>query len=194
VRKYAFCKEDVILNEFSTYEMAVTQKIEGKWIAARAGLILFYTAYVLGLLLVAFRTRILVPLFALIPITLWIIVFFTWRYTDVDYEYSITSGELTFSKIFGNRSRRRALTLLLRDAVRIAPLDNAESSAFAENWKPEKEFSAISSLSAPDIYYVLFEYKNGRAYVKINRIDIHVIIEVVPNISTPIPRKPSKEW
>ena len=150
------------MNEFSTYEMAVTQRIEGKWLAARVGLILFYTVYVLGLLLVALRTRILVPLFALIPITLWIIVFITWRYTDVDYEYSITSGELTFAKIFGNRSRRRVLTLLLRDAVRIAPLDNGEHSARAEAWKPEREFSAISSLSAPDIYYVLFEYKNGR--------------------------------
>ena len=150
------------MNEFSTYEFVVTQKIEGKWLAARVGLILLYIAYVVGLLIVALRTRILVPLFALIPITLWIIVFFTWRYTDVDYEYSITSGELTFAKIFGNRSRRRQLTILLRDAVRIAPLDNGEHSARAEAWKPEREFSAISSLHAPDIYYILFEYKDGK--------------------------------
>ncbi len=158
------------MNEFSTYELAVTQKIEGKWLAARAGLILLYIAYVVGLLLVGLRTRILVPLLALIPLTLWIIVFFTWRYTDVDYEYSITSGELTFAKIFGNRSRRRQLTILLRDAVRIAPLDNDEHSERAAAWKPEREFSAISSLSAPDIYYILFEYKGHKKSEKCRAI------------------------
>ena len=48
---------------------------------------------------------------------------------------------------------------MLRDAVRIAPLDNAEESARAAAYRPEREFSAISSLTAPDIYYILFEYE-----------------------------------
>lgn len=160
------------MNEFSTYEFVVSQKIEGKWLAARVGLVALYITYVVGLLLIGLRTRILVPLLALTPLSLWIIVFFTWRYTAVDYEYSITSGELTFSKIFGNRSRRRQLTIHLRDAVRIAPLDNGEHSARAEAWRPEREYSAISSLAAPDIYYILFEheYKEGKKAKKCRSI------------------------
>lgn len=160
------------MNEFSTYEFVVSQKIEGKWLAARVGLISLYAFYVVALLAVGLRTRIFVPLLALIPLTLWIIVFFTWRYTVVDYEYSITSGELTFSKVFGNRSRRPQLTVRLRDAVRIAPLDNGEHSAKADSWKPEREFSAISALTAPDIYYMLFEYeyKEGKKSKKCRAI------------------------
>lgn len=149
------------MNEFSTYEFVVHQKIEGKWLLARIGLILLYSAYVLGALLLGLTTRIIVPLLALIPVTLWILVFVTWRYTDVEYEYSITSGELTFAKIFGSRSRRRQLVILLRDAVRIAPLDNGEYSALATQWRPEREYSAVSSMSAPDIYYILFECKGS---------------------------------
>ena len=160
------------MNEFSTYEFAVKQRIEGRFLAAKIGLLLFYTSYVVGLLLIGLLTRILVPLLALIPLTLWIIVFFTWRFTEVEYEYSITSGELVFSKIFGNRTRRRQLKISLRDAVRIAPLDNGEHSARAEAWKPQREFSAISSLFAPDIYFILFEYteKHGKKAEKCRAI------------------------
>ncbi len=154
--------EVIQMNEFSTYEFAVTQKIEGKWLFARIGLIFFYAAYAVGLLLFGMRYSLIAPLLALIPITLWVIIFISWRYVAVDYEYSITSGVLTFSKIFGNRSRRTVLEIKLRDAVRIAPLDNAEHSARATAWHPEREYSAISSLKAADIYFILFEYENPR--------------------------------
>lgn len=158
------------MNEFTTYEFAVSQKVEGKWLLARVGLIVFYVFYVVALLAVALRTRIFVPFLALIPITLWMIVFFTWRYTAVDYEYSITSGELTFSRIYGNRTRRRVSTIVLRDAVCIAPLDNGEHSAKAAAFHPEREYSAISSLTAPDIYYILFEYQNKKKKEKCRAI------------------------
>ena len=154
------------MNEFSTYEFAVSQKIEGKWLLARIGLVFFYASYVVGLLLLGMRYSLIAPLLALIPITLWVIVFISWRYVDVDYEYSITSGVLTFSKIFGNRSRRTVLEIKLHDAVRIAPLDNAEHSARATAFHPEREYSAISSLKADDIYFILFEYEDPRSKEK----------------------------
>ncbi len=147
------------MNEFSTYEFAVKQKIEGKWRLARFALILLYVLFVSAWLLFGFTMQLFVQLLALIPITTWILVFFTWRYVSVEYEYSITSGELTFSKIFGGRSRRTCLRLLLRDAVRIAPLEDGEEAEKAAAYHPEREFSAISSLRAPDIYFVLFEYE-----------------------------------
>ena len=147
------------MNEFSTYEFAVHQKNEGKWRLARIGMILFYIAFVAGWLAFGFTLSLFVPLLALIPISTWILVFITWRYVSVEYEYSITAGELTFSKIYGGRSRSKKLTLKLRDAVRIAPLEDEQEAARATAYHPEREFSAISSLRAPDIYFALFEYK-----------------------------------
>ncbi|MBQ8339573.1 MAG: hypothetical protein IJY16_03920 [Clostridia bacterium] len=145
------------MNEFATYEFVVRQKNEGKWLFARIGLIFLYVAYVVTLLSVGLLARIVVPLLALIPISLWILIFITWRYVSVEYEYSITSGVLTFTKIYGGRSRKRILELPLRDAVRIAPLDNSMEADRAQHYHPEREFSAISSLKAPDIYFILFE-------------------------------------
>ena len=111
------------MNEFSTYEFAVSQKITGKWLAARAGLIAFYCLYPVIVLLFGMKYSIVAPLLAFIPISLWIIIFITWRYVAIDYEYSVTSGTLTFTKIYGNRSRRKIFEMKLKDAVRIAPLD-----------------------------------------------------------------------
>ncbi len=146
------------MNEFSTYEFAVKQRIEGKWRLARIGMLFFYVAFVGAWLTFGFTLSLFVPLLALIPISTWILVFFTWRYVSVEYEYSITGGELTFSKIFGGRSRRTVMTMKLRDAVRIAPLADEAEAARATAYHPEREFSAISSLYAPDIYFILFEY------------------------------------
>lgn len=143
--------------DFSTYEFVVKQKSEGKWILARLGLILLYIFYVIGLLILGLLTRIGVPLLALIPVTLCIIIFITWRYVSVEYEYSITSGVLTFTKIFGGRSRKKIFEVTLREAVRIAPLEDEEEAARAATYKPEKEFFGASSLRAPDLYFMLFE-------------------------------------
>lgn len=145
------------MNEFLTYEFAVHQRNEGKWILARIGMVTLYVVFVLFTFGLGISFNILPPL-ALVPVFTWMLVFFTWRYVDVEYEYSITSGELTFSKIYGNRSRRTCLRVLLRDAVRIAPLGDEREAARATEYRPEREFSAISSLRAPDIYFILFEY------------------------------------
>ncbi len=146
------------MNEFSTYEFAVRQRIEGKWRLARICMICFYVLFVAAWLVFGLTTQIFVPLLALIPVSTWMLVFITWRYVSVEYEYSITAGELTFCKIYGGRSRSKKLTFKLRDAVRIAPLVDEQEAAKATAYHPEREFSAISSLRADDIYFILFEY------------------------------------
>lgn len=150
------------MNEFATYEYSVRQKIEGKWIFARIALVFLYLSFVLAWILFGVRTRIFVPLLALIPVTTWMLVFATWRYVSVEYEYSITSGILTFTKVFGGKSRKKILELSLRNAVLIAPLDDEKARTYAEKYRPEREFHAISSLSSPDVYFLLFEYENKK--------------------------------
>lgn len=148
------------MNEFSTYEFVVAQKSEGNWKLARIGMIALYVCFVVGCFLLGISMNVLPPL-ALVPIFTWMLVFFTWRYVSVEYEYSITSGELTFSKIFGNRSRRTVLKLMLRDAIKIAPLDNETEAQKASTYLPEREFWAVSSQKAVDVYFILFEYGAG---------------------------------
>lgn len=149
------------MSEFNSYEFVVEQAKEGKWKLARMGMIALYALYCAAWLVAGLVTK-LIPLLALVPVTLWIIVFFTWRFVSVEYEYSIMSGELTFSKIYGGRSRRTVMKTRVRDASLIAPLDGGEYSAKATAYQPEKEFSAISSLKAPDIYFMLFELEDEK--------------------------------
>ena len=144
------------MNEFLTYEHVVRQKIEGKWRLARIGMVALYVLATLIAALLFIRWNI-PQLIALLPILIWILIFTTWRYVCVEYEYSVSSGILTFSKVFGNRSRRKCLELTLRDAVKIAPLDGDLHSAAATKWHPEREFCAVSSWRAPHIYIILFE-------------------------------------
>ena len=151
------------MNEFSTYEFAVAQKNEGRWRAARVGLILLYIIYPVALLLIGMKFSFIAPLLAFIPLSLWLIVFITWRYISVDYEYSVTSGTLTFTKIFGNRSRRKVFEASLRDAVLIAPLADEAGAARGKAYGPEREFMGASSLTAPDIYFMLFELSDKKS-------------------------------
>lgn len=152
------------MGDFNSYEFVVEQAKEGKWKLARLGMVGLYILYAIGVagLIVALAPA-LIPLYALVPITLWIIIYFTWRLVSVEYEYSIMSGELTFSKIYGGRSRRAVMKMRLHDASLIAPLDGDVYSAKATAYQPEKEFSAISSLKAPDIYFMLFEIEDPKS-------------------------------
>ena len=72
------------MNEFATYEYTVRQKIEGKWILARVGLIFLYLSFVFAWVIFGLRTRIFVPLLALTPVTSWILSFVTWRFVSVE--------------------------------------------------------------------------------------------------------------
>ena len=115
------------------------------------------TALLLGL-----KLRLIVPLLAFIPLSVWILVFITWRYVQLDYEYSINSGVLTFTKIYGNRQRKCIFEMALKDAVRIAPLALEQEAARGAAYNPEREFVGVSSMCAPDIYFMLFELDDKR--------------------------------
>lgn len=145
------------MSDFSTYEFAVSQKNEGKWRMARLGLIALYVIWPLSILLVGMKFSVIAPLLAFIPISTWILVFMTWRRVAVDYEYALVSGTLTFSKVFGGRSRKKVFEMHLKNAVRIAPLASEAEVARATAYAPEREFMGASSLSAPDVYFMLFE-------------------------------------
>jgi len=141
----------------STYEFAVRQAAKGKWLAARILLIVTYITLPLTMVVIGLNTGTLLPCLVLSPVAVWLLYFFTWRYVCVEYEYAITGGDFTLSRVFGGRSRRRMLTITLKDAVRIAPLENEAESEKATAWHPEREYIAVSSFEAPDIYFILFE-------------------------------------
>jgi hypothetical protein len=151
------------MNEFSTYEYVVAQKSEGKYRWRKIGMILLYVFYVITFFTVGAATAILVPCIALIPVTTWILVFLTWRYVEIEYEYSITSGVLTFTKIYGGRTRKTVTEIKIKDASVIAPFSDRLQESRFEAFRASKVYSALSSLYAEDAYFMLYvNEKNER--------------------------------
>ena len=72
--------------DFERYEFVVKPKRDAKNKLLRVFLVLFYISFVLLCLVFGFLTG-FVPLLALVPLVLWIIIFFTWRYVNLEYEY-----------------------------------------------------------------------------------------------------------
>lgn len=152
-------------NDFtSTYEYTVEQRPEGRFRLMRIGLILLYILYPILFLTVAFITN-LFQLFALVAVTEWMLVYFTWKYVKPEYEYSVTSGRVTFSVIYGRRTRKEKLSFTIKNCLMIAPLTVREWSEKLELYAPEVICSAISSEDSPDRYYAAFEDEDGRKCV-----------------------------
>ncbi len=150
------------MGDFNTYEYAATQKAEGKWLIYRILLMSLYALYTAGYFVFIFVTR-MIPLGALIPVTLWIIIFFTWKYAKPDYKYVIKAGKLNFYLIYGNKKKHLKAEIRISSAEKIAPVSNisSEIAAFA----PEIVYSALPNQDAADAYAVLYKNENGKKCV-----------------------------
>lgn len=147
--------------EFNSCEYTVSQRSEGKWLLAKILLIAGYLVYTAAYLVIIINTG-FVPLGALIPVTLWIIVFFTWRFACPDYKYSIDSGFLTYTVIYGGKTKQEKFRMHIADAKAIAPIEQFSEKSGAA--RTQKFFSAIPQRYAKDIYGMMFEM-NGKVCI-----------------------------
>lgn len=150
------------MNEFEMYEYVVKEKPSANLRLRKFLLLGLYVLLAVAMLSLAVVSRLGAPVVALTPFVLALLVFFTWRYTSVELEYSITSGCMTVSKIFGGRSRRELVSFYLRECTMIAPATDSEWKARAEQFHADETVSILSAPGAPDAYFAAFETKDGR--------------------------------
>lgn len=144
-----------------TFEYVDVKKKNRKIIMHKILLVMLYVFYVTTFLLVGTFTRLIAPLLAFIPLTLWILVFLTWKYTNIEYEYSITSGELTFSKIYGSRKRKFKMKVMIKQFELVMKYESGEAEDRLLMYEPQKEYIAVSSLDDEGVYYALFREDDG---------------------------------
>ena len=152
------------MNDFSTYEYAVApDKKRNKVIRHRR--VLMIVAYVLfPLAFILFFTVINFP-WAIFFVAFAEVMFITisWRRViDFSYEYSITSGSLTLSKIFGNSSRKTIMDMTVKDAALIAPLTDRAQRDRLDDYDPEVVYNALSCPDAEDGYFMIWRDEDGR--------------------------------
>lgn len=141
------------MNEYANYfEYCVEAKNEGKLRLKRTLLIIAYILFPLSFftLLCAFN---LIWFGCFIVLFTAIIWYYTWRYVQIEYEYRIVKGEMTFAKIYGGKSRREFLEVRFADMSLIAPYDE-EYKARAD--AAQIKYYAVSSMKSPNVYFGLF--------------------------------------
>lgn len=121
----------------------------------RITLIALYVLWGAALLLIGTATRLLVYFIALIPLSLWVLVFFTWRLTQVEYEYSFFTGELTVTRVLGGRTRRELCRVSIRGLSRVLPYDG-EYEGQITSFGADRVISVLSRESAPTAYVALW--------------------------------------
>ena len=139
-------------------EYAVTQKAEGKNLTNRLLLILLYTVYSVVFAVFFLAGPVKIPmLVALLPVTLWIIIFFTWRFVSVEHEYMLASGVMTFVDIYGGRQRKALFACPVKEMREIAPL------------RPTTQLNAKTvidmrgSVKSADSYYFIINDRAGNS-------------------------------
>lgn len=152
------------MDDFNTYEYGAEQKSEGKYKTLRRVMLSAYILYVVAFFLAIYITRIF-PLGALIPVTLWIIVYFTWRYVKPDYKYIIAQGDMTFTVGYGKKKKatKPKTSFKVSKAIAIAP-HNTISELIREH-SPKHTYSAVPSAKASDVYAALYNNEKGEACV-----------------------------
>lgn len=145
------------------YEFVVSQKIEGKWRLRRILAVVGYVLFVLVFFTLGVVSKLGFPLIALTPLFLWIIIFFTWRYTRPDYEITTVSNSLRFAIVYGNRTRKPQVEVEFRKMQKIAPYDG-DGQIDVKRFAPEKVYTAVSSMtSGRDIYFAIWEEDKVRS-------------------------------
>ena len=134
-------------------EFTVKKKADAKIILIRLLMMAAYVAIVVGTVLVAWW---LGALSFLMVVIAW---YFTWPFTNIEYEYTLSSGDWKFEKNYGNRRKVEVLNKKVKDMLVIAPYTD-------EYYKDYKSCQKIydfrkSANHKEDIYFAVFE-ENGK--------------------------------
>ena len=117
---------------------------------------LFLAGYVLYVLVVfAVLTSINPYLIALVPVTLWMVIWLTWRFTQVEYEYSFFSGALTVSRVLGNRTRKKLLEIRIQNFSSVFAATEMNQSKI-EAFAAENTIFAASEAKAENLWVALW--------------------------------------
>ena len=141
------------MNEHNTYEFVVDEKSEGKArlrrVLGRGSILAVITVYVV-------ITCMIHPALAVLPVALLPLALYFWKQFNVELEYSMTSGIMTFSRISGGRRRKQVLELSIKDMKEISPV-TADTQAHLESLGVHRIYRFQSSSTAPDMYYAVFD-------------------------------------
>lgn len=125
-------------------------------------IVAFMAAFIaLYLILIQFNAGKLV---ILIPLEIAFVIFAVFVVISafkVEYEYSVTNGDLDIDKIVAKRRRTRLITVNLRDVEYFALLDDTNISV-AEDKSINRVIDATSTIDSLNVYFAIFYVNNEK--------------------------------
>ena len=136
------------------FEYAVAEAKNKALKTKKALLLAGYILYVIVVFSILVNINIF--LIALVPVTLWMVVWLTWRYTQVEYEYSFFSGALTVNRILGNRWRKKIMEVRIQSFSAVFPVTELNQSKI-EAFAAENTVFAASDKNATNLWVALWD-------------------------------------
>ena len=155
------------------YEHIVKQKVEGNLLYKKICLILAYIVIFimpLYIILTLCPVYLWVPFILVIATVTVIAVLMTWKYTNVEFEYSIVGDTISFVSIYGKKSRKGKLTIALKDFSEIGKYTDA-AEKHLEEVVIDRDHLFISHLMAEHLYYGLFNDDGDKCIVYFEATD-----------------------
>ncbi len=141
-------------------EYAYIKKNEGKVKLQRTLMVLFYIVYIVGFFIFA-TTSGLIPLFAVGPLTLYIIFLCTWRLVKYDCYVEFKTGMLYLGKIKVSKNGRRKfprISIHVKDAI-----DISEYTHRSQLGDVKKIYDYSESQSSDKRIYIVFDKDGERS-------------------------------
>ena len=127
-------------------EYTVKKKSEGKYKLSRIMMIAFYFLFVLAFFVAAYKSG-FIQTFAMAPIFLWILIYFTWRYVSIEYKYTVEAGMLTTYIVYGEKKKKKTASYHIKEASAFLPLSEAGDAI--KSFVPKKTVSMLVSKKKP---------------------------------------------
>ncbi len=132
-----------------TYEKKVTRRL----LFGRIGLISAYVAFVTLFFLVCYMTRV-IPVFAMCPLFLWMLIFFTWRLVSYDVYYTFNHGDMELGRVKLKR-RKQVRTAVLKIDVRRVTVIAQSGGASATRVRGARRYDFSARSSADELVMLL---------------------------------------
>ena len=140
------------MNNLQTYERIVKAANTRKRVAIKISLILSYLLFFsLWLIFALNNPNIFIPIIIAGALSTFGAFRISWKYIQIEYEYSFCYGDMNVSKIYGKRKRKALAHADIKSLLFIAPATQ-ENINKAEKLEIEERIIAVSSEEADNIW------------------------------------------
>lgn len=106
------------------------------------------------------------PVIAALPLFLWILCFFTWKYTNIEYTYVTCKGELYIYRVNGYGKAKEVFRRRIADAEIIAPAGGEYGEKENGNFAQVLDYS--SCMRSENLYFAV--YGDTKVYFNVSGV------------------------